>query len=97
MNSNNKEDILSFVELMELVKKSNMRFEFTVLQDSSGKFTGCMWQTSMTIDNFERFGHCRSLDALKRKINVLLWNCIGVALINELSKSCMGCEEISCM
>ena len=97
MNSNNKEDILSFVEFMGLMKKTNTGFEFTILQDSSGKHTGCMQQTSMRRDNFERFDHRIIHDALNREINVLLWNCTGVALINELVKLCMGCEAISWM
>ena len=64
--SNNKQDMLSFVEFMELVKKANIGFEFTMLQDSSGKYTGFMWQTSVMRNNFERFSYCTSLNALKR-------------------------------
>ena len=43
INSENKEDTLSFLQLMELVKKHNIGFEFTMLQDNYGMHTGCMW------------------------------------------------------
>ena len=66
MNSENKEEILSFVGFMELVEKHNIGFEFTMFQDSSRKCTGCTWQTSIIRDHFERFGHYTSLDALKK-------------------------------
>ena len=88
--------MLSFVEFMELVKKANIGFEFTMLQDSSGKCNGCMWKTSIMRDYFEIFGHYVSLDDVKRELNALLWNYTGVALINELGKLCMGCEAITC-
>ena len=89
MNCSNEEGMLSFVEHIELVKKANMSFDFTMLQDSSGKCTGHMWQTSMMSDNFEMIGHCIIIDPLKREINLLLWNHTGVDLLDKLVKSCI--------
>ena len=46
----------TFQEYIKLLKQANQGFQYELLQDSSGKCTGCLWQTAVMRDNFDRFG-----------------------------------------
>ena len=85
-----------FVEHMELFSLANNGFKHVMLTDSNGTCAGFLSQMSVMRDNFERVGHCVSLDALKLEINTLLWNHKAVTLINELGMVCLGLEGIVC-
>ena len=39
--------------------------------DTKGRITGCIWQTSIMRDNFERFGGFISMDTMKRHLTSL--------------------------
>ena len=62
--------------------------------DTSGKPTGCVWQTAIMRDNFERFGGFVAIDAMKRELNTLLWPYMAITMYNELNMICLGCEAI---
>ena len=89
-------EIATFVEFMKLLEKSHKGFKHTMLLDSNGNYTGYIWQTAIMSDNFNRYGHYISTDALKWDINTFLWNYVAIALINEIGKLCLGAEGIIC-
>jgi len=67
-----------------------------MLLDSNGNYTGYIWQTAIMSDNFNRYGHYISTDALKWDINTFLWNYVAIALINEIGKLYLGAKGIIC-
>lgn len=100
MNSGREEDddevMLTFSEFMEDLKKTERGFKYVILSDSSGRCTGCIWQTATMRENFERFGSFASLDCMKRGINKFLWPYVALSMYNEMEKLCLGCEGIIC-
>lgn len=93
-NDPNEDAIVTFKEYMDLLKKSNKGFLYELFHDTRGKCTGCVWQTSIMRDNFERFGGFIALDAMKREINSLLWPYMAITMYNELEMICLACEAI---
>ena len=91
--NNSSDDMTKFVEFMELLSQANKGFKHVMLTESKCTHTGCLWQTVVMRDNFERFGR---LDASKREINMLLWNHKAATLINEVGMMCLGCKGILC-
>ena len=79
---------------MRFLHDANEGFEYELLLDSSGTCTGCIWQTAIMRDNFDRFGEFVSIDAMKRGLNKLLWSCVFVIMYNEMEQVCVGCEGI---
>ena len=45
--NNKTSEIVTFIEFMDLLEKSNKGFKHTMLQDNNGNHTGCAWQTSI--------------------------------------------------
>ena len=78
------------------LQQNNNGFSVTFLQDSNGRYTGCIWQTAIMRDNFERFGTFISIDAMKRGLNKLLWPYMSICMYNELNTICVACEAIIC-
>ena len=89
-----EDEIITFKEYMQLLKQSNAGFNYELFHDASGKCTGCVWQTATMRDNFERFGGFIALDAMKRKLNTLLWPYIALTMYNEMNMICVACEGI---
>ena len=81
---------------MNGLQKTNKGFICTMLHDSDGKYTGCIWQTTIMWDNFERFGNYVSVDMQHRDINTCLWPYTSTTMLNELGKACLGCEGLVC-
>ena len=74
MNQSPSDNALAtFQEYMKLLKQGNQGFEYLLVQDSSGKCTGCLWQTAIMRDNFDRFVGFISIDVMKRGLNTFLW------------------------
>ena len=84
----------TFVEYMELIAENNKGFQYQFLQNNLGTITGCVWQTAVMRDNFDRFGAYICIDAMKRQINTLDWLYISVVMTNELNNVCVACEAI---
>lgn len=86
----------TFAEYMQTLKDCNSGFDYQLLTDMNGRYTGCIWQTSIMKDNFDRFGGYLSIDAMKRGINKLLWPYMSIAMFNEINCVCVACEAIIC-
>ena len=70
MNEKSGEDTFcTFFEYMQLMKQNNKGFQYQFLENNVGRITGCVWQTAVMRDNFERFGGYICIDAMKRHIN----------------------------
>ena len=89
-----EKSFLTFVEFMKLLQESNQGFEYRLMKNLEGMYTGCVWQTATMRFNFERFGSFISIDAMNREINMMEWPYISVTMYNELDKVCLGCEAI---
>ena len=63
-----EKSFLTFVEFMKLLQESNKRFEYGLMKNTEGMYTGCVWQTATMRFNFERFGSFISIDACIHKI-----------------------------
>ena len=95
MNEKSGEDTFcTFFEYMQLMKQNNKGFQYQFLENNVGTITGCVWQTAVMRDNFERFGGYICIDAMKRHINTLDWPYISVVMNNELNNVCVACEAI---
>ena len=94
-NDPNEDAIITFQEHMELLKQSNKDFFCQFFNDTTGKCTGCVYQTSTMRDNLEMFGVFAVLDAMKRELNSLLWPHVTIAMHDELSMICLGCKAIA--
>ena len=92
----NEDSMVTFTEYMEILREHNSGFRYVLLQDKSGKYTGCLWQTATMRDSFERFGGFISIDAMKRGINKFLWPYVAITMYNEMESICVGCEGIIC-
>ena len=46
----------TFYEYMEALRESNVGFDYQLLADTNGRYTGCIWQTSTKKGNFDKFG-----------------------------------------
>ena len=92
----NEDSMVTFAEYMQLLAQHNPGFRHVLLQDKSGKYTGCIWQTAVMRDSFEQFGGFISIDAMKRGINKFLWPYIAITMYNEMESICVGCEGIVC-
>ena len=79
---------------MEALRESNVGFDYQLLADTNGRYTGCIWQTSTMKDNFDRFGSFLSIDKMKRGINKLLWPYMSITMYNEINCVCVACEAI---
>ena len=86
----------TFAEYMQTLEDCNSGFDYQLLTDTNGRYTGCIWQTSTMKDNFDRFGGYLSIDAMKRGINKLLWPYMSITMFNEINSVCVGCEAIIC-
>ncbi len=62
----------TFAENMEALRDHNSGFDYQLLADTNGTYSGCIWQTSTVKDYFDRFGGFLSIDAMKHGINKLL-------------------------
>ena len=97
MNDDNCEDsMVTFKEYMLNLKAQNDGFTVTFLQSDKGRLTGCIWQTAIMRDNFERFGGYISMDAMMRPINDMKWPYVSISMFNELNSVCVACEGIVC-
>jgi len=89
-----EKSFFTFTEFMRLMKKNHKGFEYRLLSNLKGEYTGCIWQTSVMRENFERFGGFISIDAMKRAINTNCWPYVSITMYNELERVCLGCEAI---
>jgi len=98
MNDDNCEDsILTFQEYMLSLEATNKGFTVTFLKSAeTGRLTGCIWQTAIMRDNFERFGGFLSMDVMLRPINEMEWPYMSISMYNELNSVCVACEGIVC-
>ena len=98
MNDDKCEDsILTFQEYMLSLEATNKDFLVTLLKSAeTGRLTGCIWQTVIMRDNFERFGGFLSMDAMLHPINEMEWPYISISMYNELNSVCVACEGIVC-
>jgi len=95
-DSESEHCFLTFSEYMQALQDGNSSFDYQLLSDSNGRYTGCIWQTSTMKDNFDRFGGFVSIDAMKRGINKLLWPYMSITMYNEINCVCVACEAIIC-
>ena len=95
-DSESEQCFFTFAEYMEALRQSNIGFDYQLLQDTNGRYTGCIWQTATMKDNFDMFGGFLSIDAMKRGINKLLWPYMSITMFNELNSICVACEAIIC-
>ena len=95
-NSESEHCFFTFAEYIQSLQDSNSGFDYQLLADSNGRYTGCIWQTSTMKDNFDRFGGFVSIDAMKRGINKLLWPYMSITMYNEINCVCVACEAIIC-
>ena len=93
-NDPNEDAFITCEECLELLKQSNKGFRCQLLNDTTGKCTGCVWQTSTMRDNFERFGGFVVLGAMKRELNYLLWPHMEITMQDELNMIYLVCEAI---
>ena len=97
MNDDNCQDsMITFKEYMLNLKDQNEGFAVTFLKSDKNRLTGCIWQTAIMRDNFERFGGYISMDAMMRPINDMKWPYVSISMFNELNSVCVGCEGIVC-
>ena len=80
---------------MEALRDSNSGFDYQLLEDTNGRYTGCIWQTSTMKEDFDSFGGFLSIDAMKCGINKLLWPYMYITLYNEINCVCVACEAIA--
>ena len=72
MNDESTENpFFTFHEYMSTMAKLNKGFAFQFLQDTTGRYTGCIWMTATMRSDFERFGSYICLDAMQKTINTL--------------------------
>ena len=45
-NSESEHCFFIFSEYMEALRESNIGFDYQLLEDTDGRYTGCIWQTS---------------------------------------------------
>ena len=98
MNDDNCQDsIITSQEYMLSLEANNKGFAVTLLKSAeTGRLTGCIWQTAIMRDNFERFGGYLSMDAMLRPINEMEWPYMSISMYNELNSVCVACEGIVC-
>ena len=91
-----EESFVMLREYMKLLHDTNKGFEYELFLDSSGTCTGCIWQTDIMRDNFDKFGGSFSIDAIKTGLNKLMWPYVSVTIYNDTEKVFVGCEVIVC-
>ena len=97
MNDESTENpFFTFHEYMSTMAKLNKGFSFQFLQDTTGRYTGCIWMTATMRSDFERFGSYICLDGMQKIINMLAWPYMAMTLYNELNSICVACEAIIC-
>ena len=97
MNDDNGTDtIITFQEYMLSLERQNDGFVVSFLRSNQGRITGCIWQTVIMCDNFERFGGFISMDAMKRNLTNLDWSYMSISKYNDLNSVCLACEGIVC-
>ena len=97
MNDDNDTDtMVTFHEYMLSLELQNKGFSVTFLKSNQGRITGCIWQTAIMRDNFERFGGFISMDAMKRHLTDIDWPYMSISMHNELNSVCLACEGIVC-
>ena len=84
-DDNNVDTIVTFQEYMLSLECQNEGFVVTNLRSNQGRITGCIWQTAIMRDNFERFGGFISMDAMKRNLTNLDWPYMSICMYNELN------------
>ena len=52
-NSESEHCFFTFKEYMEALRQSNIGFDYQFLEDTNGRYIGCIWQTSTMKDNFD--------------------------------------------
>ena len=95
-DDNNVDTIVTFQEYMLNLESQNRGFAVSFLRSNQGRITGCIWQTAIMRDNFERFGGFVSMDAMKRNLTNLDWPYMSISMYNELNSVCLACEGIVC-
>ncbi len=78
------------------LESQNNGFSVTFLRSNQGRITGCIWQTAIMRDNFERFGGFLSMDTMKRNLTDIDWPYMAISMYNELNSVCLACEGIVC-
>ena len=92
----NVDTIVTFQEYMLSLQSQNEGFSVTFLRSNQGCITGCIWQTAIMRDNFERFGGFKNMDTMKRHLTNLDWPYVSIFMYNELNSVCLACEGIVC-
>jgi hypothetical protein len=87
---------MTLTEILEQMTLLNAGFKYQMFQGSNGKITGCIWQTAVMRDNFERFGNFVCVDSMKRELNTYAWPYMAISMYNEMDLVCVGCEGIMC-
>jgi hypothetical protein len=68
-DSANDNSLMTLTKFLEQMTLLNAGFKYQMFQGSDGKITGCIWQTAVMRDNFERFG-CRLSQGLYHQNDV---------------------------
>ena len=103
------EAIFLFIEFLQLIKSHAKGFIFELAQaedcpnycgkgrarnSTDKELLGVVWMTATMRRNLELFGSFLCFDMMMRGINTLFWPYVGIALMDEFGKLCLGCEGI---
>ena len=79
---------------MHSLKFSDDGFDYRISTDIKGHPSGVLCVTSSMSFNYEQYGFCLFLDAMKRELNDLKWPYISVVVIDSYQKVRCACEAI---
>ena len=80
--------------MMEYLKQSDDGFDYRICKKFDGGPCGVIWVTSAMRYNWEQYGFCLFLDAMKRDLNNFKWPYISVVVIDSYEKVRCCCEAI---
>ena len=90
-----KEDQYWVVQnLMEGLKSMDDGFDYRISKDIIDRPCGVVWVTSSMRFNYEKYGFCIFLDAMKRDLNDLKWPYISVVILDTYGKVRCCCEAL---
>ena len=95
VNQLNDEDEGWFVNVqMDHLKHNDDGFDYRIWTNSDGAATGVVWVTSTMRFNYEKYGFCLFVDAMKRELNHHKWPYISVVVIDSYKKVRCCCESL---
>ena len=80
------------VNFLYQLSSIDVGFTYKIFFDQRNKISGFMWQISVMRGNFERFGSCMMLDAMKKATNTHLCHYIAPVVRNEFNNPMVVCE-----